>query len=386
MTGQKKVATSKRPLRILYVVTKANWGGAQRYVFDIATAAQKAGHEVLVVSGMPGKLIEELTRAGIATKIIASMERDIKARNELRAFNELFRIVRYYKPDVLHANSSKAGLLGCLVGRLLGVRRIIFTSHGWAFNEQRPMWQKSIIALVHYLTVVLSHRTICVSFGLQSDASWMPGVQHKFVVVHNGIAAHTQKERGEARQYLASDMQERFPQALWFGTIAELHPTKGLDVLIEAFADATQRGIDAVLVIMGEGQEWMHLSKLIEIYDLPKRVVLAGFVPNAIEYLSAIDAFVLPSRSEGLGYVLLEAGIAKKPVIATRVGGIPEIVEDDETGMLVPKNDRAALSEALYTLANDPDQQKRLSDALYAKVTTQFSLEEMVQKTQEEYS
>jgi len=367
--------------RILYVITKANWGGAQRYVYDLAIAAKAKGHEVLVVSGNEGVLIERLKEAGIATETIPAMQRDVRLQAEVRAFKALVAIVRRFNPHVLHANSSKAGLLGAVAGRLRHVPHIIFTAHGWAFNEKRPVWQKAVIALLHYATVLLSHTTICVSRAIRFDASRMPFVQKKFEVIHNGIAPVTLLPRDEARARLAPDLVHSFPTARWIGSIAELHPTKGLDTLIEAFAAISRNEPPVVLVLIGDGQDWAHLQKLVQIYDLPDRVVLAGFIENAPAYLSALDIFVLPSRSEALGYALLEAGLACLPSVGTRVGGIPEIITDNETGLLVPATDITALSTALTTLIEDPLLSKDLGSALNERVRADFSIEQMTEKT-----
>lgn len=381
MTRHREVAPSDRPRKVLYIVTKANWGGAQRYVYDLAVNAKEAGHDVLVVSGVPGVLTERLSESGIATEIISSMERDVKLKKELDSFHSLLSIVRRFSPDVLHANSSKAGGLGALVGRIARVPRIVFTSHGWAFNEDRPKWQKIIIGLFHYGTVLLAHRTICVSSALQMDAAWMPFVQKRFSVIHNGIDAVSLLPQSEARMRLAPDVLKEFPNAVWVGVIGELHKSKGLDTLIEAFAAIAQDHPQAVLVIMGDGEEWTHLAKLVQIYDLPKRIVLAGFVPDAVTHLSALDLFVLPSRTEALGYVLLEAGAAGLPAIGTRVGGIPEILEDGKTGVLVPKSDMHALAQALSTLISDAPLRARIGKALNEKVLNEFSVKKMVDAT-----
>lgn len=140
-------------------------------------------------------------------------------------------------------------------------------------------------------------------------------------------------------------------------------------------------GIQSVLVVMGDGSEWHRLQKLVQIYDLPDRIVLAGFVPDAASRLAALDIFTLTSRSEALGYALLEAGNAGLPAIGTRVGGIPEIVKDGETGLLVPADDALALEEALSALARDPQLRERLGYALKARVASDFSVETMTART-----
>lgn len=381
MATNTEVAAENHPKRILYVITKANWGGAQRYVFDLAVASKEAGHEVLVVSGNEGPLTERLKEADVETRTIAAMKRDISILDELRSFKTLLKIIDEFRPDTIHGNSSKAGGLATLAGRLKHTRTIVFTAHGWAFNEERPTWQKAVIGLFHYGMVVFAHKTVCVSGAIRQDAAWMPFVAKRFVVIHNGVTPIPLLSKDQARMRIAPELARGFPNALWIGSIAELHPTKGLDTLIEAFAAIAHDPPSTVLVIMGDGSEWARLQKLVQIYDLPDRVVLAGFVKEASSYLAALDVFVLPSRSEALGYALLEAGLASLPSVGTRVGGIPEILEDGKTGLLVPPGKSIALSQALTELLNDKSLRNRLGTALHEKVHTEFSTKTMVAKT-----
>lgn len=380
MATNTEVTAPKEPKRILYVITKANWGGAQRYVFDLAIAGKEAGHLVLVVSGNEGPLTERLKEAGVDTRTITSLKRDISIVDEFHSFKTLLGIVKEFRPDAIHGNSSKAGALSALAGRLCGVDTIVFTAHGWAFNEGRPLWQKAVIGLLHYATVLLAHKTICVSRAIRQDAAWMPFVKKRLYVIHNGVTPLHLLSKAEARMALAPDLVRTYSNALWIGSIAELHPTKGLDTLVEAFA-AIAHELPVVLVLIGDGSEWAKLQKLVQIYDLPDRVVLTGFVTDASTYLSALDVFVLPSRSEALGYALLEAGLASLPSIGSRVGGIPEILEDSKTGLLVPPGKSIALSQALTELLNDETLRNRLGTALNEKVSSAFSTKAMVEKT-----
>jgi glycosyltransferase involved in cell wall biosynthesis len=367
--------------RVLYVITKSNWGGAQRYVFDMATAAKDQGYTVRVVSGREGELTDRLREAGIAVSPIPSMQRDVRLASDFKVFRELLAIVHDFKPDVIHGNSSKAGALVSLAGRVAGVRRIIFTAHGWAFNEERPFWQKLLIGFIHYLTVLLSHVTICNSEATMRDIRWMPFVGRKVAVVHHGIHPFSVLPKDEARAVLAPRLAAR----TWIGTIAELHPVKGLDALIQAVEHVIPDFPDVGLVIIGEGQERGYLEHLIKIEGMIERVVLAGHVQNAPQYLAALDIFVLPSHSESLGYALLEAGMAGLPAIGTTVGGIPEILEEGRTGLLVPPNDPPALYRAIERLLKNGELRSQLAEALHEKVMTEFNPEQMHAKTFELY-
>ncbi len=173
-----------RPKRILYVITKANWGGAQRYVYDLATAMKKVGHEVAVAYGEEGLLGERLREAGIRTFPLATFARKVESKAEWESFKALLALIKEEKPDIVHVNSSKAGL-ALLAARIAGVPRTVFTAHGWAFNEKRPQWQKFLMHLAYAATVCLAHETICVSDAVKRDFAWLPGV--RLIVIRHGM-------------------------------------------------------------------------------------------------------------------------------------------------------------------------------------------------------
>lgn len=362
--------------KLLFVITKSNYGGAQRYVFDLANS-YKEEYDVVVALGGNGSLKEKLAHENVRTITIPSLERNVSFKKEFLSFFELLRIIQQEKPDILHLNSSKASGLGALAGRILNVPKIVVTAHAWAFNEDRPWYQKLLIRLLHGITVYLSNTTICVSNAVRLGLTF-PFTAHKMKTVHLGVRTDEPLlERVVARTKL-SVLSGAPVEHRWIITIAELHQVKGLTVAIEAISTLPQEP-ETNYIIIGEGEMKEELQKIIFDKKLSERVHLVGFVPYAGTCLRAADVFLLPSFSEALGYVLLEAGLASIPVIATSVGGIPEVIIDNETGLLVPPRDAHAIGEALS---------KDLSTygtALTAKVKNEFSLERMVRETREIY-
>lgn len=362
--------------RVLYLITKSNWGGAQRYVHDMALEAVKAGYEVLVAGGGDGELLTRLERVGIPTVSINSLGRDIDVFSEFKAFREIYTLLRTYKPDVLHLNSSKAGI-SALAGRLARVPTIIFTVHGWAWNEERPFIQKILIAIAYVATILLCHTVLAVSRSAAQQARFMPIRKRNLIVIHNGVRESNLLTREDARKILLPESKRSF----WIGTIAELHPIKGLPTLIEAYEHFAPDFASSELVIIGEGQQRSELERQIRIEGVSGTTHLLGHVRDASRYLLAFDVFVLASKSEGLPYALLEAGTAGVPVVATDVGGIPEIVTDGESGILVPYGDRGALTEALEQLAGNEPLKRDMSQRLKEKISQDFSIQEMCAET-----
>lgn len=376
--------------KVLLVITKSNWGGAQAYTYAVAEAIRDAGGEVAVVLGGTGEagaatglLSEKLTASGIRTIFLDSFARDISLAREPRAFASLVRIMRAEKPDVVHLNSSKAGGLGALAARIAGVPRIVFTAHGWAHREPRSALARSLITLASWITVVLCHSVIVVS-RLDYDDAPASFLRHKLRLIPNGMDPFPMLTREEARAALgeraAADLK-----APWIVAVSELHPNKGLDVLIRAFASIdparAPSSEGARLLLLGEGQERARLTDLIQSSGLESRAHLLGFVANARQYLAAADIYALPSRKEGMPLAVLEAGLAQLPVVASRVGGVPEIIMSGVTGLLVPSDDASALASALETLLKDSALREKLAEHLHHRVLRDFSQEQMIEKT-----
>ena len=370
-------------MKILYVITKANWGGAQKYVYDLATAAQAAGNEVAVAAGGTGPLTEHLGEAGVRVISLPLRQRrsflaDLVSVGSLAP---LLRVIREERPDVLHVNSAKAGGLGALAGRLAHVPRIVFTAHGWEFNAPRSILARLGIRLFSWLTILFSHETICVSEAIRGDMAWLPGTKAKLTVIHNGIACVPLLSREDARAALSPHTVGR----TWLGMVSELNPTKRVDDAIRAMRTVAERHPEAILVVIGEGRERRALEALIRELSLRDHVFLAGFREDAPRLMAAFDLFVHASRSEALGYAILEAGCACLPVVATRVGGIPEIIPDDDHGLLVAPEGPDALAAAIETYLTDTPRAREAGARLYARVTTQFTKAAMITRTLARY-
>lgn len=368
-------------MKILYGITKSNWGGAQRYVFDMALSAKEAGHDIVVLAGGHGVLIDKLEGAGVRVISLPYMERDVALAAEVKAFIDIYKILKSEKPDVFHINSSKMGMIGAVAGRLAKIKQIVFTAHGWAFNEPRHWVQKLLIEELAWLTVLLSHKTICVSEAVKRDMEKKPFIKSRLVMIHNGIEKFSILPRKKARQILAPKVSDEVPI---IGVMAELHKIKGIDIALRGFARAFKY-TDAVFSIVGDGEERKNLEDLSEQLGIQSQVRFVGFKENGRELLSGFDIFTPTSRSEGLPYVFLEAGLAGLPVVATRVGGIPEIIKDRETGLLVEKEDPTALAEALKYLNTNPEKRLALGENLRKFVAKNFSIEKMIEETLKVY-
>jgi len=369
-------------MKILYIITKSNWGGAQRHVYDLATSMKDRGHDVVVALGGDGTLRVRLEAAGIYTHSITSLDRDFSVKRDLDSLREILSIIRHRRPDVLHLHSPKAAGLGALAGRLLRVKNIVYTVHGWSFNEDRPFYQRGGIVLASWITLMLCHKTLLLSEREYSQALMFPRTRHKIHIATPGIRPPVFVSIDGAKQTLAKhigmDIAE-FSKKTVIGTIAELHPNKGLTYLINAYASVVVTHPQTLLFIIGSGQEQSALHMMIKEKKLEHHIFLAGYMDHAAEYMKAFTLFTLPSIKEGLPYVILEAGAASLPVVSTTVGGIPEVIEDMRSGVLVQPRNTRELSHAMSFMIEHPDERRKYGAALRERVITQFSLEKMIE-------
>lgn len=385
-------------MKILYVITKSNFGGAQRYVHDLAIAAKAAEHDVLVAYGGEGPLGERLRAAGVRTVSIPELERDVRASKDLRAFARLFALIRRERPDVLHLNSSKVGGLGGLAGRLANVleqssrlirrtprpARIIFTGHGWAFNEERNDLERFVIGLAHWLTIALSHRTITVSRRTREQIAKIPFTWHKLTLVYNGVGPVKTLAKKRALERIFPNGIPPLPSGkpVVVGTLAELHRNKGLSYAIEGMALlAKQSPVPFVFLILGEGEERASLESLVRRHGLEKHVHLVGYREAGTELLSAFDIFLLPSITEAFPYAILEAGKVGLPVVASAVGGIPEVIDDMDSGILIQTRNPNEVARAIEYLLEDPERRKKLGAKIEARIGDRFDIGTMTKET-----
>jgi len=365
--------------KVLYLITKSNWGGAQRYVYDLATHLPE-GFEPVVAVGLP--LIEEslqglfawrLRQKSIRIIALPEAQRDISFVKELRLLIRLFKIVWEERPDILHVNSSKLGGLGAFVGWVTWTRTV-FTAHGWPFNEDRPWYWRKFSYFFSWLTSMFATITVTITQKdfTQGKKMWLVG--HKMQLVYSAIEQIDFYSRDEARKTLSwwghKFMQGRAKtpsQILWVGVIAELTPNKGLKYLAEVAEHIN--GVE--FIVVGDGELSEDLG--------PTKLKLVGFATEANRYLKAFDIFVLPSLKEGLPYTLLEAGQAGLPVVASNIGGIPDII--GQAGMLVPPKNSELLARSLSALIKDERLRQTLGQQLQSRVAKEFNFENFLSQT-----
>lgn len=380
--------------KVIYLITKSSWGGASRYVFDLATNLPKDRFEVSVAAGRAsegamgiGTLERKLDETGIPFIPLSRASRNISFFREWLLAYDLYKIFRKEKPDVVHVNSSKLGGVGAFAARIARVPKIIFTAHGWPFNERHlsPLF-RHFIHFLSWLTSFFAHTTITITDGNFAQGKKFPGLARKMVKIPLGIKSEQFLSKDEARAKLVeiarSHNQELNQDSFWIGTIGELTHNKGHRYLLDAVSKIKGDYPDVQFPIISDGELRVALENQRTRLNLTSQVSFLGFVPNAKEYLKAFDIFILPSLKEGLPYTLLEAAAAGLPVIASNVGGIPDLLGNDgKSGILVEPESAESIAAAIKEALGNRERLSEMAESYSQKVSTGFSFEAMLSGT-----
>ena len=345
--------------RVLLVITLAEVGGAQSYVAGLLPALA-ARFDVALAAHGEGPLQEAASSAGVRFIPLRHVRRPIRPWRDLVGLVELSRLLRRERPEILHASSSKAGILGRLAAFASRVPIRIFTVHGWAFAAYSGL-PSMLYRWADRLMLPLTTVTICVSenelsVGLDAGTCRVD----RTVVIRNAVDVSAAPRSAHDRTT---------PRLI---AVGRLKPPKDFVTLVRGLAALPPGSFEALIV--GEGPDRLTVEAEIETLGLAERVRLVGERDDIPEQLAAADIFVLCSASEGLPLSALEAMAAGLPVVATEVGGLPEVVVDGETGLLVSPGDTGELGAALNRLVSDRELRRRMGAAGRARAKRLFDL------------
>ncbi len=389
-------------MKILYIITQGENGGGQKHVLDLALGMQKKGYEIFVATGKienenDAWLNLELQKNGIKKENlfeIKDLQREINFLKDIKSTFEIVKLLKKINPDILHLHSSKVGFVGSLTGFLYkifsGKLKIIYTVHGFVFLEPMNFLKKYFYIFLEFVSSFFRNFTIIISkkdLKIGKKFFILRSVK-KFKLIYNGLDENLQKEiliKDESRKFIFEKIEKNidqdFSETKIIGTIANFYNTKGLEFLIDSAKKVVDKNPKTIFVVFGFGEESFRkkLENLIQKNNLEKKFFLLGKVTNAFQYLKALDIFALTSVKEGLPYSLLEARLANLPIVATKVGGIPEMEENFEINLVDSRNVEQIANKILEIL-NNPE--KFSVENNFPKI---YSLENMINETEEIY-
>jgi glycosyltransferase involved in cell wall biosynthesis len=356
-------------LRIAFVVTRANpIGGAQIHIQDLAVTLQARGHAPTVILGGGGPLVDVLRGAGVPVLVLPHLVVPIHPFSDFRALGEIRSALARVNPDIVTVHSSKAGVLGRIAARRLGLPAI-FTAHGWSFTPGISSLPAAAYRQIERLAGPLASRIITVSeFDRKLAIEAKVADASRIVTVYNGIPDISPSLRADAGAT---------PPGLVM--VARFGPQKDHRTLLDALSGL--QDLPWTIDLVGEGPLASEMQALSAAHGLGDRVRFLGQRLDVPDILARAQISVLATNWEGFPLTILEAMRACLPVVATSVAGVPESVTDGVTGYLVPRGDAATLRDRLRQLLLDPELRRRQGKAGRLEYERRFTLETFVDRT-----
>jgi glycosyltransferase involved in cell wall biosynthesis len=372
--------------KVVRVIARLNVGGPALHVAYLTEGLASRGYETTLVAGSLAFGEESMAHVaqsrGAAIVPLPALYREISPLRDAQAIVRLARLLRTERPQILHTHTAKAGAVGRIAALLAGNARppiIVHTFHGHVLRGYfNPLTTLAFRTLERWLATFTT-RLIAVSPEVRDDLVRL-GVApaDKFEVVRLGIefgerVGGDEDVRGETRRLLGVSAD-----AFVVGWVGRMTAVKRTDDVLRAFRELLDRGIDAYLCLVGDGPDRRDLERRAHELGLVRRCLFVGYQDDVAPYYEAIDALLLPSVNEGTPVSVIEALAARRPAVATRVGGVPDVVRDGVDGFLVETGDVDALADGLARLAQDRELRERLGAAGRARVLPRYAVERLI--------
>jgi glycosyltransferase involved in cell wall biosynthesis len=384
-------------VNVAHIITRMDMGGSAQNTLDTCLHLDPKKYGVFLIHGLSresdmtteecnliNRRLAEVAEKGVRVIALPSLVRRIDVINDVKALLLLMKFMRREKPTVVHTHTSKAGLLGRLAAWLTGVPIIIQTPHGHVFYGHFGALPSKLFLVLERMAALITHRLVALTEREKSDYLRVRvAPARKLLTVHSGVRIQ--------RYLLAPVNGHRMRASLGIhqdqpviGFVGWLLPVKGVRHLLRAMARVCRRRPEVRLVCVGKGRLEATLKKDAQRLGIREKVLFLGWRGDVEIILPAVDILVLPSLNEGMGRVLVEAMAAGRPVVASDVGGIPDLVRNGENGLLVPPGDVPALANAILALLDNPESARQMGER-GRTVCRNFSLEAMIEKIERLY-
>lgn len=358
-------------MRILYVITKSEIGGAQTHLMEVVRYMHYAGHDVLVVTGTTGWLTNELTAIGVDYEILPDLVREINLPKDIKTINSICHILEDKQPDIIHCHSSKAGIVGRIAGAIKNVPAV-FTAHGWAFTSGVSPAKRIMYASIEHMMLGITQKVICVSeFDRQLAKRFFLHNYNRIVTVHNGIVDKT----------FNNDIVSEHSLPLNLVSVARFSHQKNNMELIRAVEQINKLcSCSLQLNMVGDGPLLSEAQAYVTSHKLENTVHFFGSRTDVDDILNQNDIFCLISNYEGLPISIIEAMRAGMPIIASDVGGVNELVQDGVNGFLIPRGNISELVEKMKYILDHKELIKFMGEASRKIYEEEYTADRMNQK------
>ncbi len=384
--------------KVVHIITRLDKGGSAETTLQVVSLLNLEKYEVFLVNGLSLEsnmgateqkvLDRDLSLAekkGIRMFTIPSLVRRLSLTNDFLAFIGIYRLIKRIKPHIVHTHTSKAGFLGRLAAYLAGVPVIIHTPHGHVFHSYYGYLLTKIIVFVERALSLITDKITALT-DRERDEHLEQGIAsiEKYVIIHSGVIL--QQIMNKDIDVETGKKKLGIPQnSNVIGAVGRLVPVKGHKYLISAAKRIIKEFDNTVFVFVGDGYLESILERQAESLEIRKNIIFAGWRDDVIDVLGLFDILVLPSLNEGMGKVLIEGMALGKPIVASSVGGIIDLVKDGDNGILVPVRDSDKLADAILKLIRNKDLARELGKNGKAKVFPEYDIFVMIRQIEELY-
>jgi glycosyltransferase involved in cell wall biosynthesis len=389
LRGRHKIK-EERPLKVLHIITRLIKGGAQENTLLTVLGLREKGYDVMLLSGPsegPEGEIESYARAmAVNLAIIPELVRPIDPWKDLVSLVKIFYFIKGHRFDIVHTHTSKAGIIGRLAAKFAGVPVIVHTPHGHIFHSYFRPLKTWLLLLVEKICASMCDKIItltdkCKAEHINLRIAW----PEKFVTIHSGIRLERFLSRSFEADRIRAELNIPAGRKI-AGTVARLEPVKGIEYLIDSMKDVLSAMSDVHFLIVGDGSQRKYLQRKARELGIEENVTFTGIREDVPRLISIMDLFVLPSLNEGMGRVLVEAGMMAKPVVATNVSGIPELIDHTQTGLLVEPANAKQLAEGIVELLTNPQKARYMGENAKLRMRDNYSADKMVDKIERLYN
>lgn len=384
-------------IKCVHIITRFDKGGSSENTFLTAVGLNKTGYEVVLIKGLShesqmerpeaeatAKNLLEAGKSGVRIITLAHLVRKIRPLHDLLAFSDLVKILKQEKPRIVHTHTSKAGILGRLAARIAGVPVIIHTPHGHVFYGYFGKGKTAFYILLEKLAARITDKIITLTEREKREhVEFLRISEEKLTVIHSGVDMRkfppSSVDPGETKRKTGIPVG-----ACVVGAVGRLTAVKGHIHLLAAAAKVIAARSDTVFILLGDGELKSELAEAANKLGIKEKVRFLGWRSDVADIMSAFDIFVFPSLNEGMGKVLVEAMAAGKPIIASDVCGVADLITHGKNGLLVPPADPQALADGIESLLSDPARARELA-AEGRKLAQSYSSDAMLTKIEELY-
>jgi glycosyltransferase involved in cell wall biosynthesis len=359
---------ARGPIKILRAITRLNIGGPAIHAILLSRALNDgAFFTSTLVTGTTapheGDLLDLARARSVEPLVVPALGREISPLDDLVSLARMVKLVHQLRPDIVHTHMAKAGTVGRLAARVCGVPLIVHTYHGHVFHSYFSPARTRVFLTIERALGLATNRIIVVGDGQRDEiASYGVAPLRKLTTIRLGLELdqflEAESHRGELRRELGIDSE-----APLVGIVGRLVPIKAPELFLQAAVKVRDALPAAQFLVVGDGERRQELETLVDHLGLRASVRFLGWRRDLVRVYADLDVVALSSLNEGSPVVLIEALASARPVVATSVGGVPEVVIHGQTGLTVPGSDVAALAESILTLLRDRPLADRLRQA-----------------------